>query len=238
MNSSQLKSYLTGLILGDGYIDKGTQKRSFKICIINKEWAEKIYFDLKSCTNFNIYFKEHPPLIDKNNVSHKTSYEVKIMAHPYFAKIYHNFYNDYRKRRIVTNSLSSLDWQGWANWYMSDGYLVRVGKESGVIRDRRVQICTDRYLFEDIQKIQNILSKKYEIETNIIKRNASFRLNIRLNSAQKFFCNIYPFVVPSFYYKLDMCFDYRPSWMNDEYYALMQNISSARPLIKQSDEIV
>lgn len=31
MNSSELKGYLTGLIVGDGYIDKGVTKRAFEI---------------------------------------------------------------------------------------------------------------------------------------------------------------------------------------------------------------
>ena len=50
MNSTKLRGYLTGLILGDGSIDKGVQKRAFSIKSINKDFIEKIYEDLnKQC---------------------------------------------------------------------------------------------------------------------------------------------------------------------------------------------
>lgn len=42
MNSSELKGYLTGLIVGDGYIDGGVTKRAFAIKSINKEFIYKI----------------------------------------------------------------------------------------------------------------------------------------------------------------------------------------------------
>jgi hypothetical protein len=51
MKSSELKGYLTGLILGDGTIDKGTTKRAFRIKSINFDFIDKIEKDLKDTTN-------------------------------------------------------------------------------------------------------------------------------------------------------------------------------------------
>ena len=136
MNSSELKSYLTGLILGDGYIDSGVVKRSFHIATINEDWANKIYSDITSATNFKTKIFSKEPYVGKDGTNHKKSWWIRIESHPYFAKKYHWFYNDYRKRIITKKALESLNWNGWANWFMSDGYIVRVGLESGKIYNR------------------------------------------------------------------------------------------------------
>jgi hypothetical protein len=227
MNSSQLKSYLTGLILGDAHIDNGVQARALRLKTINEDWANKIYLDISKNTNFKIFLLEHDGRVDSNNVNHKKNWEVYIKAHPYFAKIYHYFYNDHRERKISTESLKDLDWNGWANWYLSDGYIVRVGLESGIIKDRRVQLCTDRYSLKDIEKLQKFMFNSLNIDTTIIKRIDAHRLNIRLNSAQEFFLNIQEYVPQSMQYKLNMCYDYRPKWMSDNYFSLMNSIKSA-----------
>ena len=60
MNSSELKGYLTGLIFGDGCIDKGITKRAFEIKSIDKNFIDKIKNDIESCTNFQISIKSPP----------------------------------------------------------------------------------------------------------------------------------------------------------------------------------
>ena len=42
MNSSELKGYLTGLIIGDGHIDKGITKRAFEIKNTHFDFIQKI----------------------------------------------------------------------------------------------------------------------------------------------------------------------------------------------------
>ena len=59
MNTTELESYLTGLILGDGYIDKGVTSRAFYLKTINKEWAEKVYLDLEKTTNFKVFLPKY-----------------------------------------------------------------------------------------------------------------------------------------------------------------------------------
>lgn len=228
MNSTELRGYLTGLILGDGTIGKGVEKRSFEIKSINKDFIEKIYKDLSSCSNFNIIMKEIPSYIDSNNVNHKTSYTLTIKAHPYFNKKYGFFYDDYRKRRITNESLKWLNLNGLANWYMSDGYICLVGKTKNMIRDRRVDLCTDRYKKEDVEKIHSYFYEQWGWETSIIKRKTNakdmYRIRFKKYSAQDFLYKIHPYIVPSFYYKLDMKYDYKPTWMSEEYYSLMTEI--------------
>lgn len=233
MNSSELKGYLTGLILGDGTIDKGITKRSFQIRSINKDFIDKIEEDLKSCTNFHIirrYEAEHFSC----GCNHKENWVLIIKAHPYFNKKYHYFYDDFRKRIITTESLKWLTPNGIANWYMSDGYICLVGKTKGVIRSRRMDICTDRYKKEDVQKISNYYNS-IGIKTSLIKRDKFYRIRISKESYEKFIFMIYPYIVESMKYKLYLGYESQPKWMTNEMWNLQENLKSA---IAQTDNAV
>lgn len=229
MESSKLKSYLTGLILGDGYVDNGVQKRAFRIKTTHKDFADKILEDLLS-VGFKCFAREVNEYTSEDGTKHKKYYEVNTKAHPYFSKIYHVFYDDYRNRIITKKALNNLGWEGWANWFMSDGYIVRVGKESGKIVDRRVELCTDRYSENSVLFLAKYMETNFGYKIKVVARGEVNRIRISLLNAQDFFLNIYPFFVPSFLYKLDMCYDYKPTWMSNDYYSLMKNIQSASPL--------
>ena len=122
MHSSELKGFLTGLILGDGYIDSGITKRSFHIKSINKDFIDMIRIELESCTNFTITVKYTPEAF-RGGCNHKEYWELFIKSHPYFAKKYHHFYGDHRERVISGWALNWITPYGLANWYMSDGYV-------------------------------------------------------------------------------------------------------------------
>lgn len=227
MNSTKLRGYLTGLILGDGTIGKGVTRRSFEIKSINEDFIRKIESDLKGSTNFQIRVTKKDAF-ELNGVNRKDTYILTVSANPYFNKRYNFFYDDNRKRRITTESLEWLNEEGLANWYMSDGYVCHVGKQSGVIKDRRVDICTDRYHLSDVIKIQTYFEKRWGWKTSIIRRKQNggvvHRIRISLPSAQDFFLKINDHVTPSFKYKLNMKYDHQPNWMSDEYYNLMLQI--------------
>ena len=91
MKSSELKGFLTGLLIGDGSIDKGVTKRAFSIKSVDKSFIDKIETEIKSCTNFK-YVVKHTPEHFSCGCNHKESWEFRILAHPYFNKIYHKFY--------------------------------------------------------------------------------------------------------------------------------------------------
>ena len=236
MNSSSLKGYLTGLILGDGYIDSGIRKRSFRIKSINEEFSEKVYEDIKSVNTFKLEKKYHPGYTDKYGTTHKPYWETTTKSHPYFAKIYHWFYDDKRKRIITKEALNALTIEGLANWYMCDGYLTKVGKTKGEIYDRRVELCTDRYSRKDVEKIRKYLLEEWGWDTSLIRRKTGkrlfYRVRFKLSSAQDFLYKISPCVPGSFLYKLDMAYTNKPDWMNEEYFALMKKIQQRESLSK------
>lgn len=229
MNSSELKGFLTGLIIGDGYIDSGITARSFRIKSIHEDYIRYIENELRSSTNFNISVKHFDQCV-RDGVNHKEYWELTIKSHPYFAKKYHHFYDDNRHRIISPLAMQWLNERGLANWYMSDGYVCLVGKESNNIYNRRIELCTDRYNKRTIMRLQNMLYKKFYIESSIIKRGNRYRLRIRTNSYCQFIRLILPYMVPSMLYKLYLGYDMQPMWMPDDIWELQLRLRSAMTL--------
>lgn len=226
MNSSELKGYLTGLIFGDARIDNGVTKRAIRMRSINKDFVEKIKSDIESCTNFEVVINYNQGKW-ANGCNHKDNWELYIKAHPYFAKKYHHFYDDYKHRIASKEALSWLTPNGLANWYMSDGYVCLVGKNSGNIRSRRIDICTDRYSIDTVQKMSNMLKGRFNIDTSIIKRDKFRRLRISQSSYETFINLVKPYMVNSMMYKLYLGYEQQPVWMSNDNWNLQMNLLSA-----------
>ena len=226
MNSSELRGFLTGLILGDGSIDKGVTKRSFNIKSIDYAFIDYINKEIESVHTFTSFIRNIPEHYSCG-CSHKESWEYRIKAHPYFNKIYHFFYDDKRHRKIYRKTLEWLTPRGLANWYMSDGYICLVGKTKGVIRSRRIDICTDRYYKEDVELIVSFLKSKFNLDTSIIKRNNTYRVRIKKDSYEAFINLIYPYIIPSMYYKIYLGYDTKPKWMSNIFWDKQQSLLSA-----------
>lgn len=236
---TEVRSFYSGLILGDATIDNGVSKRALRISSINKDFLDYVKAFTDSYTPFKNYIRLlYKPYTDGNGVNRKETYEFVIKAHPYFRKLYPYFYNDYRKRIISNVTLQKLDLQGFANWYMSDGYVCQVGKAKGFIKDCRVDLCTDRYSLDNINKAVKYITNVLGYRANIIKRKANnkymYRIRINVIDAQRMFLDIDKFVVPSMKYKLIMPYSKEKSWMLPEYKSLMSNLISASTINENS----
>ena len=230
MNSIELRSMLTGIILGDGYIDNGVTKRALHIKSIYPEFTEYIKSTLDHSTNFITIIKKYDGGF-RGGCNHKDYSQLTVRSHPYFNKKYSHFYDDYKHRRITTQSLKWLTPIGLAMWFASDGYIVLVGKTKGKIVDRRVEIATDRYKESDVDKIIEYFETTYNYKMKKVKRKEGvFRIRFSLSDAQHFLIMISPYIVPSMSFKLNMRYDYRPEWMCDQYFNIMKNLSSTYPL--------
>lgn len=234
MNSSELRGYLTGLLFGDGYIDNGVTKRGFRIKTIHKDFAYKIKNDLESCSQFKIILSYHPSCF-RDGTNHKEYWEVCIKAHPYFAKKYHHFYDDYKKRKASQDAIYWINPIGLANWYMSDGYVCLVGKKSGKIRGRRIEICTDSYTKDNIEQMKVMLSKKFGLTVGLVKRGNRYRLRVQGESYQKFIEIIAPYIVPSMMYKLYLGYPKQPRVLDDKGWQFQENLRSAIALTDNAE---
>lgn len=233
MNSSELRGYLVGIIIGDGMIDKGTTARGMRIKSINTDFVEKIERDLRRVTNFNMVVKSHEASF-RGGVNRRPFDELRVRAHPYFAKIFHQYYDDYRKRRITREEFSRITEAGLANWFMSDGYITKVGLTKGKIVDRRVEISTDAYTKEEVEMMVEVLGEKFSLRATVHKRGKTYRVRFSLYDAPKFLLMIAPHMVPSMFYKLNLAYDYQPNWMDDTYYELMNVLQNVKLLTNDS----
>lgn len=238
MTSSELKGYLTGLIYGDGFIGSGVTKRRFEIKSINKDFIYKIKDDLSDCTNFKITIKEFHESF-RNGVHRKKYWMLEVKSHPYFAKKYHHFYDDYKNRVCSKESMGWLNEAGLANWYMSDGYVCLVGKNSGIIKARRVDICTDRYDKETVLHLIDMLNERFNLKTSLIQRKNkgkySYRIRIMHESYELFFDLIRPHIVESMQYKLYLGYEKQPIWMSDMNWQRQINLMSANALTESAE---
>lgn len=232
IHSSELRGFFTGLILGGGMIDKGVRNRAFVIKSLNRDFIDMIAGIIDNNTPFKYTIHTHDERIDNNNVHYRLNWLLRITAHPYFAKLYHYFYDDYRHRIISCKALNWLNPIGLACWYMSDGYVCLVGKTKGIIRQRRMEICTDRY-----NDIKPAVDRLYElgIKATIIKRGKCHRIRIKKESYETFINLIKDYIVPSMQYKLYLGYTEQPKWMFNESWEYQQYLSSA---ITQTDNAV
>ncbi len=107
---------------------------------------------------------------------------------------------------------------------MCDGYVCLVGKTRGVIRSRRIDICTDRYPQRTVESMSTMLQKKFHLDTSIVKRNNTYRIRIKQTSYNDFIALIAPYVVSSMRYKLYLGYETKPYWMYDDVWEIQKEI--------------
>ena len=225
MTGSEFRGYVTGLVLGDATISQSgasSCKRAFTIVTINEEFAFDIRQTIIDNLDVRVRLLEREPHTGEDGVHHQGYFVVSTKAHPYFNKMYGWFYNDDGSRRISQKALDKLTPAGIANWYMSDGYVVNVGKTKGKIVDRRIEIATDRYPEKDVDRAIEYFETTYGYKCHKVRRKPGvYRIRFSLLSAQNLFLMIKPYISEGFEYKLNMNYDYQPKWMSDEYYEYM-----------------
>lgn len=235
MNASELRGYLTGLILGDASLSSGIKKRAMVIESTNQEFINQIQSDLSSCTNFKITVTESKA--DDPRV--KKYWKLRITSHPYFAKKYHHFYDDKRHKIASREALSWLSTKGLANWYMADGYIVHLGKKSGKITGRLVEINTDKYDEQTVRRMCEMLSERFGILATADNHgNGSYRIRIRMESYERFFKLIKNYVCESMKWKLYLGYEKQPIWMSDKFWNYQEELGSAIAQQSLGEDIV
>lgn len=232
MNKSEIQSFLMGNLLGDGCLNNG----SFEIKQINKDLIDFKYKIFKRYLSQNGIKKTFiPSSVDEQNVHRKNTYGFYVSPTRYFKKIESLFYNE--KGRILPDDyiLDKLDTLGLAIWFADDGTTIQVGYNptTGSSRSRRVQICTDAYSKDEVERIVNFFNKRYGNAKLISRCENRYRVQLNGKSAQKFIVDISPYFIkyfPSLLYKLDL--GYRNEtlknrlYVTEEYCQLYNNINS------------
>ena len=75
-----------------------------------------------------------------------------------------------------------------------------------------------------------MLSEKFQINANVVKRGNRFRIRIMTDSYARFIDIVRPYMVKSMEYKLYLGYNYQPNWMSDELWSYQEYLRSATTL--------
>lgn len=206
MKSSQIDSFFIGCVLGDGCIRKNG---SFNFSSTNKELVDLIDNAIKGSTEFKTSRQMFEGKF-RRGYQENDIYTVDIYSErKYFLKLRKLIYGE-NGRRITQKALDKLHFHSLAIWYMSDGSLSLKGRKAGKVHKRVPTLATHAFSKEDNETIRYWFEHSMGIKATVNKQGKYYLIRFPVKEAQKFFALIFPYVIESFYYKLDMAY-------NDEY---------------------
>ena len=227
--TSDLKSFVYGMMLGDGTIHRNGKE--FKFRQIERTLVEYKMKVIQATLNPERLIYRTQPAYNCGKWNHRELYEVRV-KHPYFTKMYDLFYPENFKR-VTAKVLESLKPNGLAVWLADDGTMNLIGKENFLsgkkdrLTDRRLEICTDGFLYEDVLLIKEYFDDRYGKGSTVIinrdykdkqfENSTGYRLRFRVEAAQKLLTEVHKefYNYPELLYKLDM--GYRESDVQSPY---------------------
>ena len=232
LSSSELKSFIYGTLLGDAKIERNG--KVFSIKQINKDLIDFKYSILKEHFQ-DVEYKIIPAHFD-GKWNHQELYEVRVKDE-YFKKLFNVFYDliDDGKHvvKVIRNIsiLQQLTPIGLAMWFADDGTTALIGKTSGKVKDRRVEICTENFTWHECEIIKKYFKLFLKYEVSLIRRNSSDRCRVRIKilDAQCFLKDISIYIIsyfPSMLYKLDMGYniDSQSKLLTKDYKLLLEEV--------------
>jgi hypothetical protein len=76
--------------------------------------------------------------------------------------------------------------------------------DDGYKSDKGFYICTDSYSLDEHNKLVNIFKNKFDLECGVHKHTNGYRLYIYSKSKERLIQLTKPYLIPHFYYKLDI----------------------------------
>lgn len=192
LNNKQ-RSILVGLLLGDGHLETQDNGKTYRLkvehSIKQKEYVEWLYEQFKD-------FVRSEPREKKHRVSGVThiSYFFNTYSLGTFRFFAQQFYVG-RKKAIPKLIGKLLDAQALAIWFMDDGSYKSAYHKTYIIH-------TLGYDKNDLERIKDVLHKKFGIEIGIHKQYDKWRIYVNSLSAVKFRKFIEPYMISSLKYKL------------------------------------
>jgi len=184
---------IIGLLLSDGWIDRGNLKRSAqnpRICL-EQSLAHFSYFWFV----FGIlaHFCKSLPFLRfkvRGGVA-LSSLRLNTRYLPCFTEFYSLFYLDGIKI-VPADIYNLLTPEALAHWIMGDGSVMKVG----------MTLCTDSYSVPDIVRLMNVLMIKYHLDCTLQYHGVFPRIYIKSGSMARLRTIVAPHMTPSMMYKL------------------------------------
>lgn len=225
LTSSQLDGMFIGIVLGDGCIRKNGD---FNFTNTNKDFVDMVENIINQNTNFKTVrqcFKgKYRQGYQENDIYTVDIYSEKA----YFKKLRKYLYNDKGKRELSDKTLNKLNLHSLAIWYMSDGSLSLMGRTKGKVYKRIPSLATHAFSKEDNEKMARWFDESLDIKATINKQGKYYYVRFPVVEAQKFFCLIFPYIIPSFYYKIDLAYPENDKRIIQSYSQIYDNITAYR----------
>lgn len=178
---------ILGIMMGDSSMEHNYKNARMSIAHGEKQ-REYSYYIADKLSNLNPHTYVSVSKLDERTGKKYTSYWVDLPANPAFNEIYDHFYVN-RIKRIPIELFDNFTWQSLAYMFMDDGSKAHCGG----------QLATNCFTIEDLQKFQDFLLRKFNIETTICKRHT---LYIKAKSFRHMKSHIEPYMCECTKYKI------------------------------------
>jgi len=190
------KQVLFGCVLGDGYLNKTTNKNStfeFNHSLKQEEYVNYKFNYFNNFPGRTFYFDRKPHKV--TNKVYKT-YTGVLYTNKAFNFFKEAFYNNVVKKRIPIELLDEFYTPlAMAIHYCDDGSFHLTNKNGG----GTISIATCSFEREELELFKEFLHRKYGLETTVTKSN---RIYIKASSSNNFMNLIRPYIIESMQYKL------------------------------------
>lgn len=187
--SNEQEQFILGSLLGDLSIDLTGQMKNAKLCLVHSIKQEELFMKkVEILGEFMGSYKLYSQYDNRTNKTYQT-WRGNSKSH----KLFNNIYNLLYPNKVKTITQEYLDKINnpiaLAFWFMDDG------SECGTI-------ATNCFSLEEVELLINWLKNKWNIISTKQKNKENYVLHISQKSRLDFERLIFPYVVPSMYYKL------------------------------------
>lgn len=193
--TSEIKGAIYGTLLGDSWITNnefGCEQISLQLI----GYKVKLIKELLNYTCTIRYRQRKNGKIRGRYISQKPTFIVTKRDN-IFDKMKKRLYFKDKGKQVSSHIMNRLTLEGVALWFMDDGYL----DYKRTSHTRYLRICTDSFDDRSIQNIIKGFKNKWELDCFVDTRN---RISFNARNSQKLVSLIYQYILPDFYYKIDL----------------------------------
>ena len=188
--SNEQEQFILGSLLGDLSIDLTGKMKNAKLCLVHSIKQEELFMKkVEILGEFMGNYKLYIPAPDKRTGKIYQTWRGNSKTHKLFNEIYKLLYPNNIKT-ITQEYLHKINNPiALAFWFMDDGTY------SG-------QIATNCFTEQEVDLLINWMKEKWNIDCSKHKNSYSFVIYLKESTRLDFERLIFPYMVPSMYYKL------------------------------------
>ncbi|MBS4209624.1 hypothetical protein [Bacillus sp. FJAT-50079] len=218
LSTTDKKSFLIGMIMGDGHIRKGKKAVNYNIsCTHNPKQYDYLVWKMEILKqnltkNYWLTTKE-TKFTGKGSYSGNagkvyTMHVGQLGTHPLVTQVYKESYIS-NKKIVTRHLLNQLTPLGLAIWYMDDGNLGYRKNPNGSIKSRNVTLHTEGFDSESQNNIIGYFKEIWDIEARLHKSRDKYKVWMNVPNSIKFLKLVAPYVkmVPCMHYKIDLKYE-------------------------------